>query len=105
MGGMKEIFGDTLFETYPRSPGWKGETPSRDAAMKMKPTAKTLRELVFAEIAKSTGLTADEVGTILGRSILSVRPRCAELHKLGKIRPGGQRRTNESGMTATVWVV
>jgi predicted HTH transcriptional regulator len=50
-------------------------------------------------------MTADEVAENMGKSILSIRPRIAELSKLGSIEDSGQRRTNESGKVATVWRV
>jgi hypothetical protein len=37
------------------------------------------------------------------RSSLSIRPRVAELKAMGKITPTGDRRRNESGMSASVW--
>ena len=105
MSGMKDHYlGDTPL-AYPEAPGFKGEAPSREAALRMQPVARTLRELVYREIAASNGMTADEVATALDRSVLSIRPRVAELHKLERIKPLGERRTNESGMKATVWVV
>jgi len=48
--------------------------------------------------------TADQVAEKLNRSILSVRPRVAELHRKGDIRPSGRGR-NESGMSASLWVM
>jgi predicted ArsR family transcriptional regulator len=49
------------------------------------------------------GRTADELAKLLRRSPLSVRPRLSELKALGKVAATGERRRNESGMTATVW--
>ena len=40
---------------------------------------------------------------LLQRSPLSVRPRLSELKAMAKIVATGERRRNESGMTATVW--
>ena len=104
MSRMGEHYlGDTPY--YTESPGFKGEAPSREAAVQMQPVARTLRELVYREIAGSNGMTADEVAAALGKSVLAIRPRVAELHKMERISPLGSRRTNESGMSATVWVV
>ena len=47
---------------------------------------------------------AGQVAEKLNRSILSVRPRVAELHRKGDIRPSGRGR-NESGMSASLWVM
>lgn len=92
--------------SFPEIPGYKVEGPSADAADKMAGTAKTLRAEVLRTLILTThGMTADEIATELHRSILSVRPRVSELHRLGLIRPTERRGRNESGMSATVWVV
>ena len=92
--------------TYPHSPGFKAAGPSEQAAAAVAKTANTLRDHVRNTIASApAGLTADEVATKLNRSILSVRPRVAELHRLGEIRQTGTRGKNASGMTASVWVL
>ncbi|MGY4601235.1 hypothetical protein ACVWXL_008981 [Bradyrhizobium sp. GM22.5] len=50
--------------------------------------AVSLREQVLRTFQQSaTGLTADAVADLLGRSILSVRPWVSELHRSGEIRP------------------
>ena len=92
-------------DSYPNSPGYKNkdkEGPSRKAALAIKPHAPTLRERCFRSLV-GLPMTADEVADLLDKSILSVRPRIAELSKLGKVEDSGQRRTNESGKAATVW--
>jgi hypothetical protein len=92
--------------TYPDSPGFKAPGPSEDAATAVAGMAKTLREKVFKTIAAApAGLTADEVAELLNKSVLSVRPRVAELHRQGEIRQTGSRGKNASGMTASVWAV
>lgn len=89
---------------YPGAPGFKAQGPSEDAARTMRPTAARLRALVLARIGQSpNGTTADEIAEHLNLSILSVRPRVSDLNRHGDIQPTGQRRKNESGMTATVW--
>ena len=90
---------------YPNEPGFKNKDkdgPSRKAANEIKATAPTLRERCLATINKHP-MTADEVATTIDKSILSVRPRVAELAALGKIEDTGTRRTNSSGKLATVW--
>tara|TARA_R100001163_G_scaffold17524_1_gene15658 strand:+ start:2971 stop:3243 length:273 start_codon:yes stop_codon:yes gene_type:complete len=47
--------------------------------------------------------TADEVADVLGCSILSVRPRVAELANNNEIEDSGERRRNASGRNAIVW--
>jgi hypothetical protein len=93
-----------LPDAYPDRPGYKVSGPSEQAAIAS--IAKTLRDKVLATIAAAPqGLTADEVAGKLNKSVLSVRPRDAELHRLGEIRRTGSRGKNTSGMTASVWVL
>ncbi len=90
---------------YPNEPGFKNKDkngPSRKAASEIKEQVPTLRELCLSTLGKHP-MTADEVATTINRSILSVRPRVAELAALGKIEDTGSRRTNSSGKLATVW--
>jgi predicted ArsR family transcriptional regulator len=95
-----------LPEAYPDQPGFKAPGPSEQAASAVAGTAKTLRDQVFQAIAAtSKGLTADEVAAKLGKSVLSVRPRVAELHRQGKIHSTRERSKNASGTTATVWAM
>ena len=91
-------------DKYPNSPGYKNKAkdgPSRKAALEIKPKVPSLREQCF-RIISQIPMTADEVAECMEKSILSIRPRIAELSKLGKIEDSGRRRTNESGKGATV---
>lgn len=100
-----EQFALPFGEAYPTSPGYKNKDragPSKKAAISIKPFALSLRERCFRVIGQMP-MTADEVAETVEKSILSVRPRIAELAKLGKIEDSGNRRTNESGKDATVW--
>src|SRR4051794_26840174 len=91
---------------YPDAPGYKAAGTSEQAAAAFTEPAKNLRAAVLECItAEPAGLTADEAATRLGRSVLSVRPRVAELHRQGEIIETVERRRNQSGMTATVWRV
>lgn len=91
--------------TYPRAPGFKQRTTSRDAARLMMPRAPVLRERILDEIraAGPAGLTADEAADRVGATVLASRPRLTELAKAGKIVPTGARRPNESHVAAKVW--
>lgn len=91
---------------YPSAPGHKEPTTSRDAAEKVRPAAKTLRDQALGALldAWPAGLTADQVAARLGRSELSIRPRITELRAQGAIEPSTRRAANASGMTAIVWV-
>lgn len=92
--------------SYPRSPGFKEKTTSRDAARKIAPRAQTLRDQVYATLRNvwPAGLTADEVALRIGRKEFSVRPRLSELRATKEIMATTIRRPNESGVDAIVWV-
>ena len=57
----------------------------------------------YGACANPGGLTADEIAADLGESVLSIRPRVSELHRLGMIEKTKVRRRNASGMSASVW--
>lgn len=102
---LEALRGDEPWKEYPDHPGAKVSTgPSPEAATKMARGFRTLQARTLAELGKAPG-TADEIADRLGVNFLSVRPRIAELRRLGKIRPTQTRRVNDSGMTATVWEV
>jgi hypothetical protein len=88
--------------SYPRVPGWREPTTSRDAAQAVRGSAEILRVRVLAAIKREAG-TADEIANRLGESILSVRPRVTELSRQNLIERTGERRHNASGMSAHVW--
>ncbi len=91
---------------YPDSPGFKAAGPSEQAAKAIAGPAKTLRDKVLQTIAAAPhGLTADEVAGKLNKSILSVRPRVSELRRQGEIRQSSHRGRNDSGLSASVWVL
>lgn len=89
---------------YPHAPGAQDRDTSQAAAEDIAPKSTILRALALDVLERSNGLTADEVAGRLGMSILSIRPRCTELSRLGKIRDSGHRRTNASGKRAIVWM-
>jgi len=65
----------------------------------------SVREQVFDCIAFSPGLTPDEVAKRLMLSVLTVRPRCSELVRTGRLVDSGGRRANASGRLAKVLIV
>ncbi len=73
------------------------------AVTKTSPTS--IREQVFDCIVFSDGLTPDEVAQLLSLSVLTVRPRCSELLRRGRLVDSGDRRSNDSGRLAKVLVV
>lgn len=109
---MADLFDWTPPPGYPNAPGFKEPTTSRDAAEKIKPVAKTLRDQALAvlKVEWPDGLTADEIAGKLGRSELSIRPRISELRELRAIEPRttkgvvDRRENKSSGMSAIVWV-
>lgn len=118
MGSMKDMFGDappTWAAPYPASPGYTNASTSRAAAARVAPRAGTLRAeclaayrqdvLTSARMKQPAGLTADECAGAVGRSVLSVRPRIAELAEMGWLVDSGRRHTNDSGASAIVWVL
>jgi len=71
-----------------------------------KETAALLRSRALAAIRQRPyGLTADQVAAVLGKSVLSIRPRITELKQDGEIVDSGERRANASGRRAAVFVV
>ena len=88
--------------TYPASPGFKEATTSREAAASMARQAPRLRDRC-RQALRAGPATADEIAERLNLSILAVRPRITELHRLGLVRETGERRANESGRFAKVW--
>lgn len=67
--------------------------------------ASILRTLVVSAYQHNATLTADECASILGESVLSIRPRISELHKQTPpvLEDSGERRKNASGHSACVW--
>jgi len=68
------------------------------------PIRSNLQRRVLNQFANGN-FTADEVAGILGISILTARPRVAELVKRGFLTESGQRRPNATGRPATVWTI
>jgi hypothetical protein len=92
--------------TYPQRPGFKSYGASQEAAAHVAGTASRLRAMVLEELRLwPAGCTADELAKLLQRDRLSIRPRLSELKAAGKIVATGERRHNESGMSASVWRV
>jgi len=100
MNGMidPDLWGE---ESYPHVAGFKRTDTSWASAQTV--DAKTLRGLTLQAL-RERSMTADEVAEYLGIDHLSIRPRCSELFKLGKIYDTKGRRPNRtSGKKAIVW--
>lgn len=96
----------SLFDAfYPWSAGAKAGGTSSEAAERQDPERLgRLREAALRRLRTTPGgLTADEIAADLGESVLSIRPRVSELHRLGMIEKTKVRRRNASGMSASVW--
>lgn len=94
-----------LFSYYPHRAGYREETTSRDAALSIESSGRApkLRERVKAFFDGGGQGTADEVAALLKEPVLSIRPRCAELHKQGFIVQTGVRRASSEGKSSHVW--
>ena len=93
-------------ECYPDGPGYQATDTSRQAAEAIADIAPTLRDRALGIVtAALDGVTADQVAGALEASVLSIRPRIAELNLTGKIIDSGRRRSNRSGRRAIVWIL
>lgn len=90
---------DTFTPSYPNLAGHQDTDTSRDAAPL---DAATIRAKVFSTFQDSAPMTADECAERMRLSILTIRPRCTELKRLGMLRDTGKRRPNASGKMAMV---
>jgi len=87
---------------YPQSPSVGVQPTSREAAEHIAPRVQTLRDRALAVIRERPS-TADEVCEALGESVLSLRPRCTELFKLGLVEDSGLRRKNSFNRNCIVY--
>lgn len=101
---------------YPNSPGYKARDTetSELAARAVEPQARKLHDVLDALFKENPdGLTHDEAAektwdgalncAAFERHKVSVRSRCSELKKLGRIEALPLRRENPSGHKAVVW--
>ncbi len=91
-------------DRYPFRPGFKKSGTSRAAARAISIYAETKRHDVLTAFvaAGEEGLTPDGCAKELNLSVLTTRPRCTELLTAGLLIPTGERRQNQSGMSAAV---
>jgi hypothetical protein len=90
---------------YPFSPGFKEDSTSLENAERLEESgrAATLRALVWQFFEAGVEDTADGIADRMGESILAIRPRVSELHKLGRIEQTGRRDKSATGSTSHVW--
>lgn len=94
-----------LFDcTYPNTPGYRDRATSKEAAEAMKAAATSLRARVLRHLIHHPS-TVHETAAALNESVPSIQPRFSELRRTAAIEPTGQRRQNNSGMSAHVWRV
>lgn len=91
---------------YPDAPAFRATDTSQEAAADLAPHLGRLQKLVMdaIEAAGERGLTADEVAAAVRLDRWSVQPRTSELRAKRKIRDSGDRRPNQTGKRAIVWV-
>lgn len=92
-------------DTYPKRAGWKEATTSKEAAVAIERTGRAarLRDAVLAYFKAGKRGTADQVAEALCESVLSIRPRVAELKAAGLIVETGERRASSGGRSSHVW--
>lgn len=80
--------------TYPNTCGYKEKTTSMQMALNFEPKAEIIRWRVldFFEKNHFQAFFADEVAKLLDMSVLSIRPRVAELYKKGFIVECGRTK-------------
>jgi hypothetical protein len=91
-------------DRYPHRAGFKRGGTSRIAANCISVYAETKRHDVLTAFvaAGDEGFTPDGCAKTLNLSPFTVRPRCSELVLAGLLVPTGERRQNQSGMSAAV---
>lgn len=95
-------------------PHWRkdatGET-ARLAAIAKASTAPKQRERVYGVLAASGyAMTPEQITRALreaggGDLLMSIRPRCSELARMGLIRDSGERGIGEGGCKAIKWAI
>lgn len=94
-------------DRYPHTAGHRGLGGSVEAAAVITPKLPRLQGAVLdvLEQAGERGATGDEIAAALGWDKYRVRPRTAELRKLGRIMDSHQRRRSEAGIASIVWTL
>lgn len=94
-------------DRYPHVAGHRGLGGSIEAAEVITPNLPHLQGAVLGalEQAGERGATGDEIAAALGWDKYRVRPRTAELRKLGRIMDSGLRRRSDAGIASIVWTL
>lgn len=88
--------------------GYAGRDTSEKAALSLdldKISRMKLAILKALEAHADHGATVDELSSELKISPFTLRPRVAELAKIGALEDGGDRRLLQSGKPGIVWVL
>ena len=99
---MSDLFSYSPLD-YPRVAGSKRVGPSEEAAKAVTQTIKDSHRKILDALMTYGPATADETAPRIGKSVLYTRPRFSEMHALGLIHETGERRKNDSGLSASVW--
>ncbi len=85
--------------SYPARAGFKERTTSREAAQGIEASGKAelLREAILELYRSGFTGTADDCAHRIGESILSIRPRVAELKARQVLVATGERRAMDGG--------
>jgi hypothetical protein len=83
-----------------RGPGADRRRVTRTQSCRIERLRRVVLDVLAAQPA---GLTADEIAAALDESVLAIRPRVSELFHAGLIEKTGERRRNQSGLSAHVW--
>jgi hypothetical protein len=80
--------------SYPNTCGYKEKTTSMQMALNFEPQAEIIRWRVLEVFNQNKDKTffADEIAKLLDMSVLSIRPRVAELYKKGFVVEAGRAK-------------
>lgn len=78
-------------------------TTSHTAARSMRTSAAEHRKRILGVLNDHGDLTPEQIGDRCGLGSVQVCRRMAELERLGKAEPTGERRRNRNGSPARVW--
>jgi DNA-binding MarR family transcriptional regulator len=92
---------------YHGSAGHRGVDTSIAAAEDIQGSLGRIQGVVLEALrnAGPAGLTTNEIAAKVRIDRGTVQPRTSELRARGRIADSGQRRPNENGKSAIVWVV
>ena len=105
MGGMKDLFGDTLFEERKPHQLTRASDPSTsyESAARVIPKLRELQRIVYEmHQAHPGGLTDFDLEERCGSHGSTYRTRRAELTEMGLLRDSGRKKL-QNGRNRVVW--